>query len=96
VARVLVYAEARDDLERLILTHSLSPGRRDRVKRSLGRLRRFPLTGRAIEEGHWSDYRVILGPWRWLVVLYRYDADEDVVMVASMEDGRSSSAARAG
>jgi len=90
VARVFVAPTARDALERLIKTHSLPPTTIARVKRSVARLARFPLMGRAIEEGRWSGYRFILGPWRWLVVLYRYDEETDTVMVASFEDGRSS------
>jgi len=35
----------------------------------------------------------VLGPWRWLIVLYRFDAESDTIMVASFEDGRSSTAA---
>lgn len=93
MAQVVVAPSARDSLERLIKTHSLPPSTKTRVRRSLGRLGRFPLLGRAIEEGRWSGYRFILGPWRWLVILYRYDEATDMVMVVSFEDGRSSAAA---
>lgn len=95
MAQVVVAPSARDSLERLIKTHSLPPSTKERVKRSLKRLERFPLLGRAIEEGRWSGYRFILGPWRWMVVLYRYDEGSDTVMVVSFEDGRSSTAATA-
>ena len=95
MAQVLVAPSARDGLERLIKTHSLPPTTVTRVKRSLNRLGRFPLLGRAIEEGRWSGYRFILGPWRWLVILHRYDEGTDTVMVASFEDGRSSNAGTA-
>jgi ParE toxin of type II toxin-antitoxin system, parDE len=90
---VVVAPSARDSLARLIKTHSLPPNTTARVKRSLDPLRRFPLLGRAIEEGRWSGYRFILGPWRWLIVLYQYDEESDLVLVASFEDGRSSKAA---
>ena len=93
MARVVVAPTARDSLERLILTHSLPPTTKTRVTRSLHRLGRFPLLGRAIEEGRWSGYRFILGPWRWLVILYKYEEQSDTVMVASFEDGRSSTGA---
>jgi plasmid stabilization system protein ParE len=95
VARVLVAPGAREDLERLIRTHSLPPDTKGRVKRSLERLGRFPLMGRSIEQGRWSGYRFILGPWRWLIVLYKYEEESETVMVASFEDGRSSTAATA-
>ena len=95
MAQVVVAPSARAGLERLIKTHTLPPTTKARVKRSLDRLGRFPLLGREIDQGRWSGYRFILGPWRWLVILYRYDEESDTVMVASFEDGRSSSAATA-
>jgi hypothetical protein len=55
-------------------------------------LTRFPLLGTGIVHGRWSGYRFMFGPWRWLVVLYKYDAESDTVMVASFVDGRSSTA----
>ena len=93
MARVLAAPDAARDLERLIRTHSLPADTKDRVRRSLQRLARFPLLGRALEQERWSEYRFVLGPWRWLIVLYRYDAESDTVMIASFEDGRSSAAA---
>ena len=93
MARVLVAPRARADLERLIRTHSLPPETKDRVRRSLQPLTRFPLLGTEISQGRWSGYRFLLGPWRWLIVLYKYDAESETVMVASFEDGRSSAAA---
>jgi plasmid stabilization system protein ParE len=88
MARVVVAPSARDDLERLIKTHSLPPDTTARVKRSLERLSRFPRLGRAIEHGRWAGYRFILGPWRWLIVLYKYDEPHDTVLVAALVDGR--------
>jgi len=93
VARVVIAPEAVGELERLIRTHSLPPNTKDRVRRSLRPLSRFPLLGTEIEDGRWSGYRFVLGPWRWLTVLYRYDVESDTVMIASIEDGRSSSSA---
>ena len=93
MARVLVAPQAVGDLERLMRTHSLPPDTKDRVRRSLQPLTRFPLLGTEIEGGRWSVYRFVLGPWRWLIVLYRFDAESDTIMVASFEDGRSSAAA---
>lgn len=94
MARVVIAPSARDDLERLIGTHSLPLDTTARVKRSLVRLERFPHLGRAIEHGRWTGYRFILGPWRWLIILYKYDEERDVVMVALFEDGRMATAIR--
>ena len=93
MARVVIAPEAVGELERLILTHSLPPNTKDRVRRSLQPLTRFPLLGTGIEQGRWSGYRFVLGPWRWLIVLYKVDAESETVMIASFEDGRSSEAA---
>lgn len=90
---VVVAPSARDDLERLIKSHSLPADTTPRIKRSLEPLERFPLLGRAIEGGRWAGYRFVLGPWRWLIVLYKYEEQADTVMVASFEDGRSATAA---
>ena len=89
MVRVLVAPAARDDLERLIRTHSLPKDTKERVKRSLQPLARFPLLGTGIDQGRWSGYRFLLGPWRWLIILYRYDVESETVMVASFEDGRA-------
>jgi hypothetical protein len=95
MARVLVAPGARVELERLIRTHSLPPDTKRRVARSVRRLEQFPLLGRAIDHGRWAGFRFVLGPWRWLIILYKYDQESEVVMVASFEDGRSSTSATA-
>jgi plasmid stabilization system protein ParE len=95
VAEVRLSAVAVEDLERMILTHSLPADTKARVTRSLRPLARFPLLGRELE-GRWSPFRFILGPWRWMLVLYIYDELEDVVLVLTIQDARSSSAATSG
>jgi len=54
-------------------------------------LARFPQLGREIEGGRWGGFRFILGPWPWLIILYRYDPAADHVMVVLIEDGRAAS-----
>jgi plasmid stabilization system protein ParE len=83
---------AVDDLDRMILTHSLPADTRARVARSLRALERFPRIGRELE-GHWRPFRFVLGPWRWMLVLYVYDERDDTVLIATIQDARSSSAA---
>jgi hypothetical protein len=95
VAEVRLSAVAVEDLDRLILTHSLPPGTRERVGRSLRTLERFPLLGRELQ-GRWSPFRFVLGPWRWLLVVYAYDEQRDLVLVVTLQDARSSSAATSG
>ncbi len=95
MTEVRLSPEAVEDLDRLILTHSLPPDTKIRVKRSLRVLERFPRIGRELE-GSWQPFRFILGPWRWLLTLYVYDEHGDVVLVLTMQDARSSTAATSG
>jgi hypothetical protein len=92
VADVRLSAVAIEDLDRLVLTHSLPPDTRERVARSLRTLERFPRLGRELQ-GRWSPFRFVLGPWRWLLVVYAYDEQRDLVLVVTLQDARSSSAA---
>jgi len=91
MARVEVSDAAREDLERLIFTHSLPSDTNQRVLASLHHLERFPLLGAELPSP-WSGFRFLLGPWRWLILVYVYAADEDRVVVVTIQDGRSASA----
>jgi hypothetical protein len=95
VARVEFAAAAVEDLDSLIRTHSLPPDTRARVARSLRGLERFPLMGPALN-GRWEGFRFILGPWRWLVLVYVFLEPEDRVVVVTVQDARSSTAATTG
>jgi plasmid stabilization system protein ParE len=92
VTQVKLSAVAVEDLERLILTHSLPGDTRQRVARSLRPLQRFPRIGHALDR-RWSRFRFVLGPWRWLLIVYAHDEQRDEVLVVTMQDARSSSAA---
>lgn len=95
MARVEVAAAAVADLDRLIRSHSLPNDTRARVKRSLGPLRLFPRLGPALT-GRWRGFRFLLGPWRWMLIVYVLDEAADRVVIVTIQDGRSSSAATAG
>jgi plasmid stabilization system protein ParE len=94
VARVELAVAAVEDLETLIRTHSLPADTRARVARSLSSLVEFPKLGPALT-GRWDGYRFILGPWRWLILVYLFIEEEDRVVVVTIQDGRSSSAVTA-
>jgi plasmid stabilization system protein ParE len=94
VARVELAVAAAEDLDSLIRTHSLPPDTRERVARSLESLARFPRIGPALA-GRWQGFRFILGPWRWLILVYVYLETEDRVVVVTIQDARSSTAATA-
>jgi hypothetical protein len=92
VARVELALAAVEDLDGIIHTHSLPPDSRVRVARSLRALERFPLLGPPLS-GRWAGYRFLLGPWRWLLLVYVFIEPEDRVVVITIQDGRSLGAA---
>jgi plasmid stabilization system protein ParE len=94
VARVELAVAAVEDLDGLIRTHSLPPDTRERVARSLRSLAQFPTMGPALA-GRWEGFRFIIGPWRWLILVYVYLETEDRVIVVTVQDARASTAATA-
>lgn len=95
MASVELARAAVEDLNGLIQTHSLPADTRTRVVSSLRVLERFPLMGPELE-GRWAGFRFLLGPWRWLLLVYVYIESEDRVVVVTIQDARSSTAATAG
>ena len=93
MATVVVTRTAAASLERLISSHALPEDTTERVKRSLSILGRFPMAGRALERTAFGERRYLLGPWRWMVIVYEYDGESDQVAIVLIEDGRTSSAA---
>jgi plasmid stabilization system protein ParE len=91
VARVEVARAAVEDLDHLIRILSLPADTRTRVKRTLRPLARFPRLGPELT-GRWAPFRFVLGPSRWLIIVYVILEDEDRVVVVSMQDARSGSA----
>ncbi len=94
MARVRLAVAAVEDLERLIRTHSLPADTHARVARSLHSLGQFPNLGPALAS-RWDSYRFILGPWRWLILVYVFIEEEDRVVVVTIHDARSSGAVTA-
>ena len=95
MARVVVSAAAAEDIARLKITHRLPADTNERMKSSIRSLGQFPRLGTLLEVGGWEGFRFVLGPWRWMVIIYDYVEDEDLVVIATVQDGRSSSAAAA-
>src|SRR3954447_6236943 len=91
MARVELAASAVEDLRTLIRTHSLPDDTTTRVVRSLRPLERFPLLGPALT-GRWDGFRFVLGPWRWMVLVYVVLHADDRVVVVTIQDARSSRA----
>lgn len=92
MARVELAVAAVEDLDNLIRTHSLPADTRARVARSLRSLAHFPNIGPVLT-GRWEGFRFILGPWRWLILVYVFIEEEDRVVVVTIQDARSSNAA---
>ncbi|MCP9484622.1 MAG: type II toxin-antitoxin system RelE/ParE family toxin [Gaiellaceae bacterium MAG52_C11] len=98
MARVEVSPAAAEDLARLRVTHRLPADTNARVRRSIRSLGRFPrlgtaLEGAGLEARGWEGFRFVLGPWRWMIIVYDVYEDEDRVVIATIQDGRSSTAA---
>ena len=95
MARVEVSRSAVTDIDRLIRTHSLPKNTKQRFKSAVRPLGRFPRFGPELG-GRWSGFRFVLGPWRWILVVYVYLEDEDRVVIVTVQDARSSRAAGSG
>lgn len=91
MTRVELAAAAVEDLDALIRTHTLPADTRARVVRSLQALERFPLMGPPLT-GHWEGLRFLLGPWRWLLIVYVFNEQDDRVVVVTIQDARFSAA----
>jgi plasmid stabilization system protein ParE len=88
MATVIVTPTAERNLDTLIRTHFLPDSTQARFRQSLQQLRQFPESG-SILQGRRPGLRFILGPWRWMIVVYRYYEDADQVRIVSVQDARS-------
>jgi len=94
MATVVITPTARHDLETLIRSHSLPADTVGRFRRSVEGLETFPQIGATLD-GRWARYRFVLGPWRWMLVVYFYDETLDRVAITTIQDARSSRSATA-
>ncbi len=91
MARVELAETAVADLAQLRRTHSLPSEAGERIRRSLQPLEEFPRIGAELG-GRWSGFRFLLGPWRWMILVYAHLEKHDRVVVVTIQDGRSSRA----
>lgn len=84
---VVVTNAAMTNLDRLIEDHDLPGDTRDRVKRILQPLKRFPEMGGPLG-GRWGGARFLLGPWSWMILVYRHIDDLDLVAVTTIQHAR--------
>jgi plasmid stabilization system protein ParE len=72
VAQIIVTPQAQRDVDDAIATLHLPDDAWPRVARSLTALETFPLAGAELR-GRWAPTRFVLGPWSWMLLLYRYE-----------------------
>ncbi|MGB7589033.1 MAG: hypothetical protein WBM00_10030 [Solirubrobacterales bacterium] len=94
MAQVIVTPRVRRDVEEAILALGLPDDTWPRVVRSLRVLETFPLAGAELA-GQWAPTRFVLGPWSWMILLYRYEESSERVYVVAMHDARSAASATA-
>lgn len=94
-SRVEVARAAVEDLHRLTAVLSLPGDTTERVRAAIEPLREFPRLGPELS-GRWTGTRFVLGPWRWMLIVYESDAHADRVVVLTIRDSRSSSAVTSG
>jgi plasmid stabilization system protein ParE len=87
LAAVEIAGAAIEDLDRLTAVLSLPADTRDRVRASLAPLAEFPLLGPELA-GRWQGLRFLLGPWRWMLIVYEYLEAEDRVVILTIQDAR--------
>jgi plasmid stabilization system protein ParE len=95
VTRVVVTDAAVRDVRELIDSHRLPENTIERVRRSLAPLAEFPELGAQLEPP-FAPRRFVLGPWRWMIIVYRFYPDRDLVAVLAIVDGRTSTSSTAG
>lgn len=89
MARVVVTHAAARDLRDLMRTHRLPEDTVERVKRSIRPLADFPKLGAELA-GDFAPRRFLLGPWRWMIVIYSFYPESDLVAILAIVDGRTS------
>jgi plasmid stabilization system protein ParE len=94
LAQVIVTPQAQRDVNEAIAALTLPDNAWTRIGRSLRVLETFPLAGPELA-GRWTPTRFVLGPWSWMILLYRYEESSDRVYVVAMHDGRSAASATA-
>ena len=92
MARVVVAQRARKDLAELIQTRRLPADTGSRVWSSIEPLGKFPQIGKPLT-GRWRGFRLILGPWRWMLIVYLYDEPTNTVAILAIHDAREASSA---
>lgn len=92
MAQIVVTEQAARDPDLLIEFLTLPESTGDRVRNRLVLLSRAPAAGKSLGPP-FGAARWIVGPWKWMVIVYVFDASDDRVDVVAFQDGRSHAAA---
>jgi len=92
VAKLVIAPAAASDLAVLIRELKLPSDARLRVRTRLRQLADFPESGEELT-GRWQGFRYILGPWRWMLIVFVYDKDADQVNIVTIQDSRAARSA---
>ncbi len=92
MAKVVIAPAVAGDLDLLIRELELPRNTRSRVRTRLGQLAEFPESGEELTD-RWHGFRYILGPWRWMLIVFLYDKDADQVNVVTVQDSRTARSA---
>ena len=92
MAQVVVALRAQANLRAMIRTHSLPATTQERLRVAIAPLAEFPQLGAELH-GPWKHLRFVLGPWPWMLIVYRWDEEADTMVVVTIQDARSSRAA---
>lgn len=93
MAQVVITPQVRQDVDEAVAVLNLPADTWPRIARALRILETFPLAGPKLE-GQWVSTRFVLGPWPWMILLYRYDEPSGRAFVVAMHDARSATSAR--
>jgi plasmid stabilization system protein ParE len=94
VAQIIVTPRARRDVDEAIPNLHLPDDTWSRIARSLKVLETFPEAGPQLT-GRRASIRFILGPWSWMILLYRYEESSDRAYLVAMHDARTATSATA-
>lgn len=89
---VVVTPTAAADLDQIVVSNDLPEDTRDRIRALLEPLADFPEMGTELE-GRWKGFRYLVGPWPWMLLIYVFDEDMDLVAVTAIQDARRGGAA---
>lgn len=90
---MVVAPAAVEDLRLLIERLHLPGDTRSRVRNRLRQLARFPDSGEELT-GRWQGFRYLIGPWRWMLIVFAYDRGADQVNVVTIQDSRMAESAK--